>query len=160
MGSRRPSITCLSYQGTTGSPKGATLSHYNIVNNSNLIGNRLRLCLKVRGGNRGPAAWGGGSPCWLDKLAPKASGSRIEPAPRLHLQMPEELRMVLPSPLYHCLGSVGGTMVCLIHGATLILASPTFDGKKALEAISKERWASVGSPPGADETLLFLTSAP
>uniref|UniRef100_A0A452UH28 Medium-chain acyl-CoA ligase ACSF2, mitochondrial n=1 Tax=Ursus maritimus TaxID=29073 RepID=A0A452UH28_URSMA len=93
--------------GTTGSPKGATLSHYNIVNNSNLIGNRLRLCLK----------------------------------------MPEELRMVLPSPLYHCLGSVGGTMVCLIHGATLILASPTFDGKKALEAISKERGSFLYGTP-------------
>lgn len=70
--------------------------------------------------------------------------------------------MVLPSPLYHCLGSVGGTMVSLMYGTTLILSSPTFDGKKALEAISKERWASVGSPPfsGADETLLFLTPGP
>ncbi|XP_054834228.1 medium-chain acyl-CoA ligase ACSF2, mitochondrial [Eublepharis macularius] len=40
--------------GTTGSPKGATLSHYNIVNNANLIGTRLgvntmeaRCCLPV-----------------------------------------------------------------------------------------------------------------
>ncbi|XP_007444745.2 acyl-CoA synthetase family member 2, mitochondrial-like [Python bivittatus] len=40
--------------GTTGSPKGATLSHYNIVNNANLIGIRLgvsekgaRCCLPV-----------------------------------------------------------------------------------------------------------------
>lgn len=49
MGRRRPSITCLSYQGTTGSPKGATLSHHNIVNNANMIGERLRLPLKVRG---------------------------------------------------------------------------------------------------------------
>ncbi|XP_034497393.1 medium-chain acyl-CoA ligase ACSF2, mitochondrial isoform X3 [Ailuropoda melanoleuca] len=61
--------------------------------------------------------------------------------------MPEELRMVLPSPLYHCLGSVAGTMVCLIYGATLILASPTFDGKKALEAISKERGSFVYGTP-------------
>uniref|UniRef100_A0A8C8Y3F2 Medium-chain acyl-CoA ligase ACSF2, mitochondrial n=1 Tax=Panthera leo TaxID=9689 RepID=A0A8C8Y3F2_PANLE len=85
--------------GTTGSPKGATLSHYNIVNNSNMIGDRLRL----------------------------------------HLKTSEELRIILPSPLYHCLGSVGGTMVSLMYGATLILPCPTFDGKKALEAISKER---------------------
>ena len=49
MGSRRPSITRLPHQGTTGRPKGATLSHYNIVNNSNLIGERLRMHLKVRG---------------------------------------------------------------------------------------------------------------
>lgn len=53
--------------GTTGSPKGATLSHYNIVNNANMIGQRLRL----------------------------------------HQKTPEESRVVLPSPLYHCLGSVG-----------------------------------------------------
>ncbi|XP_045344389.1 medium-chain acyl-CoA ligase ACSF2, mitochondrial [Leopardus geoffroyi] len=85
--------------GTTGSPKGATLSHYNIVNNSNMIGDRLKL----------------------------------------HLKTSEELRIILPSPLYHCLGSVGGTMVSLMYGATLILPCPTFDGKKALEAISKER---------------------
>nr|XP_008995626.2 medium-chain acyl-CoA ligase ACSF2, mitochondrial isoform X1 [Callithrix jacchus] len=85
--------------GTTGSPKGATLSHYNIVNNSSLIGERLKL----------------------------------------HEKTPENLRMVLPSPLYHCLGSVGGTMVCLMYGATLILSSPIFNGKKALEAISTER---------------------
>lgn len=61
MGSRRPSITCLSYQGTTGNPKGATLSHYNIVNNSNLIGDRLRLRLKVRGLAE-PLQPGGGLP--------------------------------------------------------------------------------------------------
>ncbi|XP_004446615.1 medium-chain acyl-CoA ligase ACSF2, mitochondrial isoform X1 [Dasypus novemcinctus] len=85
--------------GTTGRPKGATLSHYNIVNNSRMIGERLRM----------------------------------------HQKKPEELRLVLPCPLYHCLGSVGGTMVCMVHGATLILSSPIFDGKKALEAISKER---------------------
>uniref|UniRef100_A0A8C5XD39 Medium-chain acyl-CoA ligase ACSF2, mitochondrial n=1 Tax=Microcebus murinus TaxID=30608 RepID=A0A8C5XD39_MICMU len=85
--------------GTTGSPKGATLSHYNIVNNSNMIGERLKL----------------------------------------HQKKPEELRVILPSPLYHCLGSVGGTMVCIMHGATLILSSPIFNGKKALEAVSRER---------------------
>ncbi|KAM5273137.1 medium-chain acyl-CoA ligase ACSF2, mitochondrial isoform 2-T2 [Ctenodactylus gundi] len=85
--------------GTTGSPKGATLSHHNIVNNSVLIGQRLRMPVKT----------------------------------------PQELRLVLPSPLYHCLGSVGGTMVCMLHGATLLLSSPSFSGKKALEAISKEK---------------------
>ncbi|XP_006722173.1 medium-chain acyl-CoA ligase ACSF2, mitochondrial isoform X2 [Homo sapiens] len=85
--------------GTTGSPKGATLSHYNIVNNSNILGERLKL----------------------------------------HEKTPEQLRMILPNPLYHCLGSVAGTMMCLMYGATLILASPIFNGKKALEAISRER---------------------
>lgn len=49
--------------------------------------------------------------------------------------------MILPTPLYHCLGSVGGTMVSMMHGVTLILSSPIFDGKKALEAVHNERWA-------------------
>ncbi|CAD7667344.1 unnamed protein product [Nyctereutes procyonoides] len=93
--------------GTTGNPKGATLSHYNIVNNSNLIGDRLKM----------------------------------------HLKPPEEKRMILPSPLYHCLGSVGGTMVSVMYGTTLILSSPTFNGKKALEAISKERGSFLYGTP-------------
>ncbi|EDL15539.1 mCG63314 [Mus musculus] len=85
--------------GTTGNPKGATLSHHNIVNNSMLIGQRLKMPTKTA----------------------------------------EELRVVLPSPLYHCLGSVGGTMVSMMHGATLLLSFPSFNGKKALEAISREK---------------------
>ncbi|EHB16492.1 Acyl-CoA synthetase family member 2, mitochondrial [Heterocephalus glaber] len=93
--------------GTTGSPKGATLSHHNIVNNSNLIGHRLRMPLKP----------------------------------------PQELRLVLPSPLYHCLGSVGGTMVCMLHGSTLLLSSPSFSGKKALEAISREKGSILYGTP-------------
>ncbi|VFV29314.1 acyl-synthetase family member [Lynx pardinus] len=75
-----------------------------------------------------PAPGGGGWPA-----------SQVEPASCLHFQTSEDLRIILPSPLYHCLGSVGGTMVSLMYGATLILPCPTFDGKKALEAISKER---------------------
>lgn len=54
---------------------------------------------------------------------------------------------MLPSPLYHCLGSVGGTMVSVVHGVTLLLSSPSFNGKKALEAISREKWALVDKPP-------------
>ncbi|XP_012864233.1 PREDICTED: acyl-CoA synthetase family member 2, mitochondrial [Dipodomys ordii] len=93
--------------GTTGSPKGATLSHYNIVNNSNFIGHRLRLPLKTT----------------------------------------EELRFVLPNPLYHCLGSVGGTMMCVLHGATLFLSSPSFNGKKALETIHREKGSFLYGTP-------------
>lgn len=73
--------------------------------------------------------------------------STIDPASCLHLQTAEELRLVLPSPLYHCLGSVGGTMVSMMYGVTLLLSSPSFNGKKALEAISKEKWALVEKPP-------------
>uniref|UniRef100_A0A6I8NNZ7 Medium-chain acyl-CoA ligase ACSF2, mitochondrial n=1 Tax=Ornithorhynchus anatinus TaxID=9258 RepID=A0A6I8NNZ7_ORNAN len=89
--------------GTTGSPKGATLSHHNIVNNANNFGRRLKL-------HEGP-------------------------------------RIVLPSPLYHCLGSVGGTMVSIVLGTTLILASPSFQGKKTLEAITRERATYIYGTP-------------
>lgn len=165
-GEQEASVTCLSYQGTTGSPKGATLSHYNIVNNANIIGERMKLHLKVRGCWLRLAGtlhgWGVllGSPCWVEELASGALGSRIDLASCLHLQTPEESRVILPTPLYHCLGSVGGTMVSMMHGVTLILSSPIFDGKKALEAVSKERWASVGSYLLAHETPLFLTPGP
>ncbi|MBW01291.1 Acyl-CoA synthetase family member 2, mitochondrial, partial [Eschrichtius robustus] len=60
---------------------------------------------------------------------------------------PDKSRVVLPNPLYHCLGSVGGTMVSLMHGVTLILSSPVFDGKKALEAISRERGSLLYGTP-------------
>ncbi|XP_028935792.1 medium-chain acyl-CoA ligase ACSF2, mitochondrial isoform X3 [Ornithorhynchus anatinus] len=90
--------------GTTGSPKGATLSHHNIVNNANNFGRRLKL-------HEG------------------------------------EPRIVLPSPLYHCLGSVGGTMVSIVLGTTLILASPSFQGKKTLEAITRERATYIYGTP-------------
>ncbi|XP_029456489.1 acyl-CoA synthetase family member 2, mitochondrial-like [Rhinatrema bivittatum] len=82
--------------GTTGSPKGATLSHHNIVNNANLIGRRMGFDWKT-------------------------------------------IRSAMPAPLYHCLGSVGGTMVMLIHGSLLVFPSPSFEGKATLEAVAQEK---------------------
>ncbi|NWW30226.1 ACSF2 synthetase, partial [Panurus biarmicus] len=85
--------------GTTGSPKGATLSHRNIVNNANLVGLRLGITDKVG----------------------------------------LESRCGLPAPLYHCLASVGGCMVMALHGTSCIFSSPSFEGKAALEAVSREK---------------------
>ncbi|XP_061867014.1 medium-chain acyl-CoA ligase ACSF2, mitochondrial isoform X2 [Colius striatus] len=82
--------------GTTGSPKGATLSHRNIVNNAHLIGLRLGIT-------------------------------------------EQDYRFVLPAPLYHCLASVGGCMVMALHGSSCIFSSPSFEGKAALEAVSREK---------------------
>ncbi|XP_065271725.1 medium-chain acyl-CoA ligase ACSF2, mitochondrial [Emys orbicularis] len=82
--------------GTTGSPKGATLSHRNIVNNANLIGLRLG----------------------IDQ---------------------QESRVALPVPLYHCLGSVGGSMVMAVHGSSAIFSSLSFEGKAALETVAQEK---------------------
>ncbi|KAM4674248.1 medium-chain acyl-CoA ligase ACSF2, mitochondrial [Amazona ochrocephala] len=90
--------------GTTGSPKGATLSHRNIVNNAHLIGLRL--------GFTG-----------------------------------QEYRVALPTPLYHCLSLVGGCMVMALHGSSCIFSSPSFEGKAALEAVSREKCSFLYGTP-------------
>ncbi|KAM6403340.1 medium-chain acyl-CoA ligase ACSF2, mitochondrial [Rhynochetos jubatus] len=90
--------------GTTGSPKGATLSHRNIVNNANLIGRRLGIT-------------------------------------------EQDYRVCLPAPLYHCLASVGGCMVMALHGSSCIFSSPSFEGKAALEAASREKCSFLHGTP-------------
>uniref|UniRef100_A0A7M4FS33 Medium-chain acyl-CoA ligase ACSF2, mitochondrial n=1 Tax=Crocodylus porosus TaxID=8502 RepID=A0A7M4FS33_CROPO len=90
--------------GTTGSPKGATLSHYNIVNNANLIGMRLGVSKS-------------------------------------------DSRLVLPVPLYHCLGSVAGSMVMAVHGPTAVFSSPSFEGKAALEVVTREKCSYLHGTP-------------
>uniref|UniRef100_A0A8D0GZ62 Medium-chain acyl-CoA ligase ACSF2, mitochondrial n=1 Tax=Sphenodon punctatus TaxID=8508 RepID=A0A8D0GZ62_SPHPU len=101
-GQRALTTLSLSFQGTTGSPKGATLSHHNIVNNAYLIGKRLDF---------------------------------------------NENRCILPVPLYHCLGSVGGCMVMAIHGCSLVFPSLSYDGKAALEAVQKEKASHLHGTP-------------
>ncbi|KFW09593.1 hypothetical protein N327_09090, partial [Fulmarus glacialis] len=90
--------------GTTGSPKGATLSHRNIVNNANLFGLRLGIT-------------------------------------------EQDYRVGLPAPLYHCLTSVGGCMVMALHGSSCIFSSPSFEGKAALEAVSREKCSFLHGTP-------------
>ncbi|KFV63665.1 hypothetical protein N307_07141, partial [Dryobates pubescens] len=90
--------------GTTGSPKGATLSHRNVVNNANLIGLRLGFA-------------------------------------------DQDFRTLVPAPLYHCLGSVGGSMVMALHGSSCIFSSPSFEGKAALEAVAQEKCSHIFGTP-------------
>ncbi|XP_069056171.1 medium-chain acyl-CoA ligase ACSF2, mitochondrial [Pleurodeles waltl] len=91
--------------GTTGHPKGVTLSHHNIVNNANLIGHRNGF------------AWR------------------------------EDARCAVPAPLYHCLASVGGSMVMAIHGTPMVFPSPTFESKATLEAIMSEKCTHLYGTP-------------
>uniref|UniRef100_W5MXX4 Medium-chain acyl-CoA ligase ACSF2, mitochondrial n=1 Tax=Lepisosteus oculatus TaxID=7918 RepID=W5MXX4_LEPOC len=90
--------------GTTGSPKAATLTHHNIVNNANFIGKRMGYH-------------------WRD------------------------VRVCLPVPLYHCFGSVGGSVTTAIFGSTLVFPSSGFDGQACLEAIQKERCTFIYGTP-------------
>lgn len=91
--------------GTTGYPKGATLSHHNIVNNAQYVGLRLGYTWR------------------------------------------ESMRVALPVPLYHCMGSVLGSLTSIIYGPTLVLPSPSFQARAVLEAVSKEKCSSVYGTP-------------
>ncbi|XP_040186663.1 medium-chain acyl-CoA ligase ACSF2, mitochondrial [Rana temporaria] len=91
--------------GTTGFPKGATLSHHNIVNNAQYVGARLGYDWK------------------------------------------RDVRVALPVPLYHCMGSVLGSLTAVLYGPTMVLPSPSFQARALLEAISKEKCSSVYGTP-------------
>lgn len=78
--------------GTTGNPKGATLSNHNLVNNAYFIGKR-----------------------WLGDLIDKT--------------------ICVPNPLYHCFGSVTGSLLGVMFGATIVLPAPTADPMASLRAI-------------------------
>jgi len=89
--------------GTTGIPKGALLSHHNIVNNGLLIGQGMRFSDR-------------------DKLC-------------------------IPVPFYHCFGMILGNMVCVAHGAAMVIPAHYFDALATLQAISEERCTAVHGVP-------------
>ena len=89
--------------GTTGSPKGATLSHRNILNNAFFVGRTMGLV--------------------------------------------EGDRYCIQVPLYHCGGMVVGTLMCIAHGATMVLPSEWFDPLASLETLEAERCTGVGGVP-------------
>jgi len=82
--------------GTTGSPKAATLTHHNVLNNARIIGEGY---LKL---------------------------------------MPDD-RICVPVPMYHCFGMVGGSLVSVMTGATMVLPGEAFEPAAALRAIDTER---------------------
>jgi fatty-acyl-CoA synthase len=89
--------------GTTGTPKGALLSHHNLVNNGLLIGQGMRFSDK-------------------DKLC-------------------------IPVPFFHCFGMVLSIMVCVAHGAAMVVPSEYLDPLATLQAISEERCTAVHGVP-------------
>ncbi len=56
-------------------------------------------------------------------------------------------RICAPVPLYHCFGSVIGSMVSVTSCATLILPSPQFDVLATLEAVHQERATALYGVP-------------
>ncbi len=63
------------------------------------------------------------------------------------LKATERDRICAPVPLYHCFGSVIGSMVSLSSGATLILPSAQFDARATLEAVHAERATALYGVP-------------
>ncbi|MEM9494534.1 MAG: AMP-binding protein [Pseudomonadota bacterium] len=89
--------------GTTGMPKGATLSHRNILNNAYLSGVSMRFS--------------------------------------------KDDRLCIPVPLYHCFGMVLGTLLCVSHGATMVLPAEIFDPDATLKAVSDESCTALHGVP-------------
>jgi fatty-acyl-CoA synthase len=65
----------------------------------------------------------------------------------LMLQANEYDRICAPVPLYHCFGSVIGSMVSVVYGATLILPSAQFDALATLEAVHREKATALYGVP-------------
>jgi fatty-acyl-CoA synthase len=65
----------------------------------------------------------------------------------LALRATEQDRICAPVPLYHCFGSVIGSMVSVVTGATLILPSAQFEALATLEAVHRERATALYGVP-------------
>jgi fatty-acyl-CoA synthase len=89
--------------GTTGLPKGATLSHRNLINNAYFSG----VSTGLRPGDR----------------------------------------LCVPVPLYHCFGMVLANLMCVVHGATLVYPSPSFEPLAVLQAVQAERCTALHGVP-------------
>ena len=89
--------------GTTGTPKGATLTHTNILNN---------------------AFYGGQS---------------------MHFSAAD--RLCIPVPMYHCFGMVLGTLVCVAHGATMVLPGEVFEPEQTLRVAAEEKCTALHGVP-------------
>lgn len=89
--------------GTTGMPKGATLTHTNILNNAYHAGKSMHF-----------------SPADI---------------------------LCIPVPMYHCFGMVLGTLVCVAHGATMVLPCEVFDPELVLQAVQDEKCTALHGVP-------------
>lgn len=89
--------------GTTGTPKAATLTHHNIVNNAYFVGAQMKFTAHDR--------------------------------------------LCIPVPMYHCFAMVMGTLVCVMHGATMVFPSEGFDARAVLETIEAERCTALHGVP-------------
>lgn len=88
--------------GTTGSPKGAMLTHFNIIQNIVLSSQRI--------------------------------------FEQYELADPEWPIVCAPNPLYHCFGSVIGSINTVYLQGTMVIPEPVFSAPSTLAAIDKYRF--------------------
>jgi fatty-acyl-CoA synthase len=55
--------------------------------------------------------------------------------------------LCIPVPMYHCFGMVLGTLVCVAHGATMVLPCEVFDPEAVLQAVQDERCTALHGVP-------------
>jgi fatty-acyl-CoA synthase len=89
--------------GTTGFPKGAMLTHRNLLMNAFYVGQRMAFT--------------------------------------------DRDRLCIPVPFYHCFGCVMGTLMCVVHGAAMVMPAESFDPLATLQAIQDERCTGVFGVP-------------
>jgi fatty-acyl-CoA synthase len=89
--------------GTTGFPKGVTLSHHNILNNGYFIARAMNFT--------------------------------------------DHDRLCIPVPFYHCFGMVLGNLVCVSHGATMVIPGESFNVTEVLECIQEEKCTAAHGVP-------------
>ena len=120
-------------QGTTGQPKGATLTHHNVLNNAYFIGIRAGYHEQVY------------------RFSRKYYGRTAE----ITFQ---KTIICIPNPLYHCFGCVMGVLSALTHLQTCVFPAPSFEALAALQAIDEERYKSIyreaGSAAGVEVSIL------
>ena len=63
------------------------------------------------------------------------------------MKITEQDKICVPVPLYHCFGCVGGTLVCMLTGATMVLPAPTFDPLATMLSIQEERVTTIYGVP-------------
>jgi fatty-acyl-CoA synthase len=56
-------------------------------------------------------------------------------------------RLCIPVPFYHCFGMVLGNLLCVAHGATMVIPAPHFSPLATLQAIAKEKCTAVHGVP-------------
>jgi len=65
----------------------------------------------------------------------------------IHVYTISQDKICLTVPLFHCYGSVIGTLVALHYGSAIVIPAAAFSGQASIEAAAKERCTVVYGTP-------------